>query len=1184
MDDYERLEREELISLLRRPMAKSTRGQVNAFGDISGMPVFGEREWREFDTSPWAIRISDRETLKYLAVNDAALKLYGYAREEFLALTVLDTRHPEDRTDAFGILSAPAGYFPNVSQRRHAKKSGEIMLVEVVMQDILFNGHKACLSLTVDITEQTHLLEMGRTQQSGFGALIESTPDIISRIDRNFRHLYVNPAITVATGRSPAEFIGKTIAEVGMPLDLVARWDAVLHEAFATECEQNFESTISGANGERYYESRVIPERIEGNVKSVLVITRDFTERKYTEQLLRQREWEFEKLAENIPDLVARFDHRSRYIYVNNAVENLSGIRREGMLGRTPSELGMPSSVTLALERSNASVICNEKPHTVEFSVSLPDGERFFEAHLVPEKNHNNRAATVLCVARDITERKKYERAMQRNLSITQLLGSLARAANEAKTPEAAMSACLEHICLHGGWELGRVAIFEPENIDNRPLRSVWYAPQAQRFHEFIRVSNKSRHNGLGNFISRALREQTPVWIEDLQQTSKFGRKMLANSHGLKSGFAFPIILHGTPVAILELFSVRRIPRDPNTMDAAQTIAFQLSQIVERERTQFSNARLASIVEFSQDAIISRAVDGTILTWNLGAERLFGYSPAEMVGQSIDLLLPFDMRDDAMRLRAKLMQGIALQDFETVRISKDGRRIDVSQCVSPIRDSSGVIVAVSNIMRDITGRKQAEREFQRQKKLLETIIDNLPVGIAVKDAHSLRYLLRNRLAHELTGISSTQAIGKRADEIFSPELAELIHASDMDALASSGAVMASPMVVHSSTGRIVRNLKVPVPDEAGRYAYLVGILDDVTDIEKAQADLRRSERRLSQLISMSPVVIFSFSPKRPFCATFVGENVAALLGWRTSDFTDDSSFWSEHIHPDDQANAQAVVSRIVLDGKYRCEYRFRHKDGGWRWMRDEGRTVFDEGGATYEAIGSWTDVTSEHVVTEMRVQRALLQRDTLVREVHHRIKNSIQGVIGLLRRKSKTNPRSAPAIHEAVMQLQTIAMVYGLEGKASNGPLSLAAMLDSICGLAGNLAGDDVARTYQSKLQQPLHIAVEEAVAVAVALNELIFNALKHQASNVGQKKVRIALREDADIAEIRITNCGRLPPDFDFQQGRGVNEGLDLVKVLLLQPGSDVVFNSLDGEVEVVLNLRPPLLAVRHLEVATRG
>jgi two-component sensor histidine kinase len=214
---------------------------------------------------------------------------------------------------------------------------------------------------------------------------------------------------------------------------------------------------------------------------------------------------------------------------------------------------------------------------------------------------------------------------------------------------------------------------------------------------------------------------------------------------------------------------------------------------------------------------------------------------------------------------------------------------------------------------------------------------------------------------------------------------------------------------------------------------------------------------------------------------------------------------------------------------------------------------------------------------EMRLRRALLQRDTLVREVHHRIKNNIQGVIGLLRRKIKSHSVRAPEIEEAILQLQTIAMVYGLEGRGSNTPLSLTAMLDSICILAENFAGESVARTYHSKLRQPLHIVVEEAVAVAVALNELIFNALKHQTTAADTKRVRIALREEAGSAEIRITNCGQLPSQFDFQHGHGVNDGLDLVKTLLLQPGSEVIFNSSEGEVEVVLNLRPPLLAASH-------
>jgi len=196
MDEYERLTREQLISLILGLKAKCERRPVSARDKVSDFPVFGERERQEFETSPWPIRIFDRESLKYLAVNDAALQLYGYTREEFLALTPLDTRHPEERDNIIGTLSEPSSYLRYLGQRRHVKKSGEIIAVEIVVQDILFNGRRARQSLTIDVTERVRMLEMLHHRDRAFTSMVEDAPDITVRFDRNLRYVYASSAIT----------------------------------------------------------------------------------------------------------------------------------------------------------------------------------------------------------------------------------------------------------------------------------------------------------------------------------------------------------------------------------------------------------------------------------------------------------------------------------------------------------------------------------------------------------------------------------------------------------------------------------------------------------------------------------------------------------------------------------------------------------------------------------------------------------------------------------------------------------------------------------------------------------------------------------------------------------------------------------------------------------------------------
>jgi PAS domain S-box-containing protein len=134
----------------------------------------------------------------------------------------------------------------------------------------------------------------------------------------------------------------------------------------------------------------------------------------------------------------------------------------------------------------------------------------------------------------------------------------------------------------------------------------------------------------------------------------------------------------------------------------------------ERRQAEEATAKLAAIVASSRDAIICRGVDDRITSWNSGAERLFGYSATEALGQPIAILLPADQTDEMPRMLSRIEGGAPVSHYETERAAKDGRRIDVSVSVSPLRDASGRIVGLATIARDVTERRQAERRQSAQ--------------------------------------------------------------------------------------------------------------------------------------------------------------------------------------------------------------------------------------------------------------------------------------------------------------------------------------------------------------------------------------------------------------------------------------------------------------------------------------
>jgi PAS domain S-box-containing protein len=168
------------------------------------------------------------------------------------------------------------------------------------------------------------------------------------------------------------------------------------------------------------------------------------------------------------------------------------------------------------------------------------------------------------------------------------------------------------------------------------------------------------------------------------------------------------------------------------------------NQLEERERHLQTQALLGAIVASSDDAIVSKDLEGIILTWNAGAERLFGYSAEEVIGRPITLLIPPERHDEEAGLLRQLRRGERIDHFETVRVAKDGRRIDISLTVSPIRDAEGKVIGASKVARDVTPRKVAEaalRDADRRKdEFLATLAHELrnPLAPIRNSLHILR--------------------------------------------------------------------------------------------------------------------------------------------------------------------------------------------------------------------------------------------------------------------------------------------------------------------------------------------------------------------------------------------------------------------------------------------------------------
>lgn len=256
-------------------------------------------------------------------------------------------------------------------------------------------------------------------------------------------------------------------------------------------------------------------------------------------------------------------------------------------------------------------------------------------------------------------------------------------------------------------------------------------------------------------------------------------------------------------------------------------------------------------------------------------------------------------------------------------------------------------------------------------------------------------------------------------------------------------------------------------------------------------------------------------------------------------------------------------------GPARVEFRIRRPDGELRWLASHSFRLEDAAGVRM-AAGFTEDITERKQAEQRRLEAIEAQRDAVVREVHHRIKNSLQGATGLIHQFANAHPELAPLAAELSVKLQSMATIHGLQGRFSPARLELCHLLNSIVADFVAWQGTGIATNIPPHCKPCLSIAEKETVPVALSLNEIVMNALKHGKPG-GQVRLEAVIDTAAGTAEIRVSNPGRLRRGRASAPAPG--SGLQLIRMLLPTQGARFDLREQDGEVLAVLHLQAPVI-----------
>jgi PAS domain S-box-containing protein len=261
-------------------------------------------------------------------------------------------------------------------------------------------------------------------------------------------------------------------------------------------------------------------------------------------------------------------------------------------------------------------------------------------------------------------------------------------------------------------------------------------------------------------------------------------------------------------------------------------------EMVTHQKAMEAHRLLAAIVESSDDAIASKDLNGVITSWNKSAERLFGYTAKEIIGRPVTTIIPPELQADEARILARIKAGKKIDHFETVRVHKNGHRLDVSLTISPVRDENGTIIGAAKIVREI-GR---QKKLEQAALLLAAIVESSDDAIASKDLNGV-VTSWNRSAERLFGYTAEEMIGRPVTLIIPPEL----HGDEQTILRK---IRAGEKIDHFETVRISKSgerihvsLSIsPVRNERGEIIGAAKIVRNITENKKIERALRTTEK------------------------------------------------------------------------------------------------------------------------------------------------------------------------------------------------------------------------------------------------------------------------------------------------------------------------------------------------------
>lgn len=585
-------------------------------------------------------------------------------------------------------------------------------------------------------------------------------------------------------------------------------------------------------------------------------------------------------------------------------------------------------------------------------------------------------------------------------------------------------------------------------------------------------------------------------------------------------------------------------------------------------------ARLAAIVESSDDPIVSKNLDGIVETWNPAAERLFGWRADEMVGESLLRIVPEERRDEEHEILARLCRGERIEHLVTERVAKDGERIPVRLSVSPIRDATGRVIGASKIVRDLRTERRAEADARASRRTLEAVIDAAPVAISVLDAHG-RVELWNAAAESIFGWRRDEVLGGRPPVV--PEERADEYRTHVRQTLEGEALEGKETTRHRRDGTPLDVVLWSSPIPNGEAPRLVSITADITEKKSAERALQRSEERFRTLADN--IAQFAWMTDESGSIVwynrrwfeYTGTTLDEVRGWG----------WTKVHHPDHVDRVVTHIRDAFERGvEWEDTFPLRGADGRYRWFLSRAVPIRDDDGNVVRWLGTNTDIT-DRMALEAALREADERKDQFIATLAHELRNPLAPIrtgLDLLREAGDddaTRAKVLPTLERQTTQLVRLVDDLLDVSRITRGKVELRPEHVDLSDVV-----DQAIETSRPAIDEGGHtLAVDvpagivlraDPTRLAQVVSNLLNNAVRYSEAP-GRIEIRAQRRDGGVALSVADEGIGIAPDRLDgvfelFGQGpspsAGLGIGLTLVRSLVeMHDGSVTVHSEGEGK-----------------------